>query len=144
LECSGRGLCDKGSGVCECALDFDTSNGYNQPGTRGDCGYATNLIQYCPGIIACSGHGECTGNPKYTCVCSDGWTGADCSERLCPEDLAWFQLPEVDNKAHLTTYAECSNVGICDRSTGICQCNIGNPRSCHVLLTPSTYRPACG
>eukprot|EP01031_Cornospumella_fuschlensis_P038707 gene38706-47059_t len=87
LECSNRGICDTTSGTCTCALDFDTSNGYNQAGTRGDCGYATNLIQFCPGIIACSGHGECRNNPTYTCECSDGWTGADCSERICPKDL---------------------------------------------------------
>lgn len=125
LECSRRGLCDANTGTCECSLDFDTSNGYNAPGTRGDCGYATNLIQYCPGIIACSGHGECNANPTYTCNCADGWTGADCSERICPKDLAWFSLPDAANQAHLATYEECSAVGICDRSTGQCACNVG-------------------
>lgn len=136
-ECSGRGLCEPGSGTCECALDFDTSNGYNRAGTRGDCGFATNLIQYCPGIIACSGHGECLGHPTYVCQCSDGWSGADCSERRCPEDLAWFSLPEGDNKAHLTHYEECSGVGLCDRGTGLCKCNVGfSGAACQRLSCP--------
>lgn len=110
-ECSDRGICETGSGVCTCANDFDTSNGYNEAGTRGDCGFATQTIQYCPGAIACSAHGECQNNPTYKCKCSDGWTGADCSERLCPFELAWFGLPEAGNVAHVSSYAECSNSG---------------------------------
>ena len=43
--CSGRGLCDPTVGFCGCAVNFDTSNGYNSPGTRGDCGYVTNTVQ---------------------------------------------------------------------------------------------------
>jgi hypothetical protein len=65
LECSGRGICDSSTGVCSCANDFDTSNGYNAAGIRGDCGYATLSIQYCPGDISCSAHGECRNNPTY-------------------------------------------------------------------------------
>ncbi|RYH20346.1 hypothetical protein EON65_23695 [archaeon] len=95
------------------------------------------VIPYSPGIIACSGHGECRNNPTYTCECSDGWTGADCSERVCPKDLAWFGLPEADNKAHLATYLECSGVGLCDRSTGMCSCNLGFTGSaCSRLACP--------
>lgn len=125
IECAGRGICDPSNGICECSTFYETSNGYNAPGTRGDCGHATQLIQFCPGVIACSGHGECLNHPTYQCACSDGWTGADCSERLCPSDLAWFALPEEHDVAHITTYAECSNAGLCDRSTGVCTCQIG-------------------
>jgi hypothetical protein len=124
-ECSDRGICEASSGVCSCSNDFDTSNGYNSAGTRGDCGFATQTIQYCPGVISCSAHGKCMNNPTYKCDCSDGWTGADCSERLCPQALAWFSLPEFNNVAHITNYAECSNAGLCDRSTGECACNTG-------------------
>lgn len=58
------------------------TSGYNAIGTRGDCGFAMSNIQTCPGIIACSGHGQCLGNPTYKCRCSDGWSGSDCGEQV--------------------------------------------------------------
>lgn len=145
-ECSNRGICDQSTGICRCSDDFDTSNGYNQPGTRGDCGYATEVIQYCPGELSCSAHGKCANNPTYKCDCADGWTGADCSDRLCPSELVWFTLPEGDNQAHVSVYAECSNAGNCDRSTGQCICNTGfTGAACDRLSCPgeTTDTDAC-
>ena len=51
------------------------------------------------------------------CYCSVGWSGGDCSEKLCPFGESWFSFPEDDNSAHLTM-TECSNAGLCDRTTG--------------------------
>jgi hypothetical protein len=88
--CSNRGVCDTTTGVCACSPNFITSNGLMnnnakdlQPGTRGDCGYAQTTIQVCPGTVSCSGHGQCISKAPLTfkCVCSEGWRGADCSER---------------------------------------------------------------
>lgn len=136
-ECSNRGICDTQSGVCTCSNDWDTSNGYNQPGSRGDCGYTPMNIQYCPGEIACSAHGNCRQNPTYTCECLSGWTGGDCSEQLCTTALAWFSQPEGDNLAHLSEYAECANAGTCDRNTGTCICNTGHTgAACDRLACP--------
>jgi hypothetical protein len=81
IMCSNRGICDEAVGQCSCSLGFDSSNGYNGAGTRDDCGYATTTIQFCPGTISCSGHGNCNGAPTYTCACQTGWTGGDCSEK---------------------------------------------------------------
>ena len=81
-QCSNRGTCDTVFGRCSCSLNFDTSNGYGLVGTRGDCGNPTSTIQFCPGAVSCSGHGECSGAPKYTCSCQVGWTAGDCSERF--------------------------------------------------------------
>ena len=39
LECSGRGWCDRVTGDCRCYLGYRSSNGNNEPGNRGDCGY---------------------------------------------------------------------------------------------------------
>ena len=61
ITCSGRGVCDPITGTCGCSPNFDTSDGYNDPGVRGDCGFAQATIQYCPGVVSCSSHGECTG-----------------------------------------------------------------------------------
>jgi hypothetical protein len=38
IECSGRGLCDRASGVCVCFPGYSSSDGLGGPGTQGDCG----------------------------------------------------------------------------------------------------------
>ena len=144
--CSNRGVCDVVTGDCSCNTNYDTSNGMAQSGTRGDCGYPTATIQVCPGPgnppIACSAHGTCSGNPRYKCDCSAGWTGSDCSLKLCPADVAWFGLPTGSNEAHLFESVECSNMGSCDRVTGACTCNEGwTGSACSVLNCPGS--PLC-
>ena len=70
----------------------------------------------------CSGHGTCVKNINCNCYTGlDGnpeWTGADCSLRACPYDVAW--VGAVSNTNDLHPLAECSNKGVCDRSTGLC------------------------
>eukprot|EP00617_Octactis_speculum_P024944 CAMPEP_0185768946 /NCGR_PEP_ID=MMETSP1174-20130828/53165_1 /TAXON_ID=35687 /ORGANISM="Dictyocha speculum, Strain CCMP1381" /LENGTH=665 /DNA_ID=CAMNT_0028453853 /DNA_START=292 /DNA_END=2289 /DNA_ORIENTATION=+ len=136
--CSNRGLCDETLGVCDCSTNFDTSNGYAEEGQRGDCGYATRVITACPGEISCSSHGNCPGQPTYECSCSNGWTGADCSLMTCPYGNSWFSLPDSDNSGHLDpSSAECSDMGICDRTTGECSCMDGFEGSaCHIMMCP--------
>lgn len=128
-------------GVCNCMDDYDTSDGYASSGQRGDCGYATITITNCPGEIACSGHGVCAGYPTYRCSCSNGWTGADCSEMTCPLGRSWFSLPTDDDTAHFER-TECSDMGICDRQYGICNCMKGyEGAACERLSCPG--EPAC-
>ncbi len=73
---------------------------------------------------ACSGHGCC--GPKSVCECFDNWglglglLSGDCSERICPFELAWVDTP--DSLGNFHKYAECSNKGICNRGTGECEC----------------------
>merc|ERR1719218_310215 len=73
--------------------------------------------------------------------CPTGYTGGDCTDRICPYGLSWTAQPiaggsfvdgwgavqqhkgtglhtpqgAVDARGGLYTYAECSNQGVCDR-----------------------------
>lgn len=69
----------------------------------------------------CSGHGECSVFSR--CNCWGHFTGADCSEHLCPVGTAWADLASKDDVAHQN--AECSNRGTCDRQIGACECQQG-------------------
>ena len=42
-ECSGRGICDHTTGLCNCFIGFSSSNGRGNMGTINDCGYV-NLV----------------------------------------------------------------------------------------------------
>jgi hypothetical protein len=127
-ECSNRGLCDQGTGTCNC---FDTngdiyagSDGYGGVGNRGDCGHAvTSVITTCPGDPPCSNHGVCDPTTKR-CSCEAGYSGGDCSQRTCKHGLSWFSYPSASDVAH-NSVAECSDMGICHRVTGQCFCNDG-------------------
>lgn len=72
----------------------------------------------------CSGHGTCMTDD--VCQCYDNWgiglshDSGDCSDRICPFELAWVDTP--DNAGSFHKYAECANRGICNRETGECQC----------------------
>eukprot|EP01039_Chlorochromonas_danica_P002572 gene2572-2814_t len=72
----------------------------------------------------CSGHGQCT--QHGVCQCFDNWgiglshLSGDCSERICPYEIAWVDNPDKLGRRH--QYAECANRGICNRESGECEC----------------------
>ncbi|CAK4618736.1 hypothetical protein LEN26_002722 [Aphanomyces euteiches] len=67
----------------------------------------------------CSGHGTCGAND--ICTCEQNWINADCSGRQCPFTRAWQDTASYNNDAHY--FIECGGRGVCDRTTGICQCD---------------------
>ena len=88
----------------------------------------------------CSGHGTCMTDD--VCECYDNWgiglahESGDCSERVCPYELAWVDTPDSTGKFH--KYAECSGRGICARDTGECACFDGyEGKACHRLSCPN-------
>lgn len=73
---------------------------------------------------ACSGHGTCQFDE--VCKCFDNWgiglsiDSGDCSERVCPFEIAWVDTPDITGNTH--KYAECAGKGICNRNSGQCEC----------------------
>lgn len=74
--------------------------------------------------IVCSGHGQCTSDGNFQCICNVGFTGYDCSKPMCPTGRAWVEEPQVDNVAHLNL-VQCSNAAClsCCIQIGQLRCN---------------------
>eukprot|EP00937_MAST-01D_sp_MAST-1D-sp2_P002943 g2943.t1 len=164
-ECAGRGLCDPLVGECLCYIvpmpGYRSSDGYGNPGERGDCGAADDHKFLgnvnggpinCPGEIPCSGHGVCAGAPSQRCMCSDGWTSGDCSLRACPKGWPWFPTDYFSvktigalKKREKPPMTECSNKGTCDPAKGECTCQLGfSGAACQIMeICPSAVPAPC-
>lgn len=146
VECSNRGTCDHKTGFCTCYEGYSSSDGSpDAEGTAGECGYkAPSHTPVCPtvtGVGICNVQGVCDDTTK-TCACVRGYTGADCSLQTCPVGRAWFDEATSADIAHADG-VECSNMGLCTRTTGMCDCD---PRmegpNCMRLKCPSGIRDA--
>jgi len=115
------------------------------PDNTGNQQFATKLpwpsAQYYAGADCpngCSGHGACSTNG---CVCWPNWgngdgTGGACDQRICPYEIAWVDTPSAENKAH--ALRECAGRGICDRTTGDCDCFPGyEGKGCRRTVCPN-------
>jgi len=69
----------------------------------------------------CSRNGNC--NSNSVCGCADGFSGGDCSLRVCPSAPAFSDIASSTDTAHAN--AVCSGRGHCDTSTGSCLCHEG-------------------
>lgn len=95
--------------------------------------------------IDCYGNGRCMGlEGNFECRCNKGFYG-DCQARTCPLGRSWFGEPAANDVAH-DEYAECSNMGVCNRATGTCSCRSGFQGSACERLScsgRSEYGPVC-
>ena len=92
----------------------------------------------------CNGHGTCY--PPVQCKCFDGYgsdadvtiyRSPDCSKRVCPAGKSWADVPTAATIAH--ALAECSDKGMCDRTSGKCACFSGfTGDACQRLACPTS------
>jgi hypothetical protein len=154
MECSGRGYCDS-LGRCWCLSStpgfggtWGPSDGEGGFGTLMDCGNRVGSVPTrCPlgnsgsGPVECAGRGTCD-LTTFKCACNDGYTGYNCIFLTCPRGRAWFDEPSADDTAH--ALAECSNMGLCNRDTGLCSCRAGfTGYACERLDCPANEYGTC-
>lgn len=104
---------------------------------------------YCPN--GCNAQGTCGKNDKCTCYLRQdeydnsikypAFIGPDCSMRTCPQGDAWVAVPRpvtlsAETVGHHRT--ECSSRGLCDYSTGSCECFPGyEGKACERTVCPN-------
>mmetsp|Transcript_18301 Transcript_18301/g.65113 ORF Transcript_18301/g.65113 Transcript_18301/m.65113 type:complete len:827 (-) Transcript_18301:915-3395(-) len=136
--CGDRGECDQFTGVCFCNMlnlnafqyAFTSSDGYGHPGVRGDCGAQLKDPKSCPAsydavegkLLECSNRGVCD-NATFTCQCNEGHYSANCALRKCPTSIAWFS--EATGPDEAREVQECSGMGDCEVTEGVCKCRDG-------------------
>jgi hypothetical protein len=141
-ECSGRGACDRSSGVCQCVPGYagpacERTTCPNDCSGHGICqslkrfmdtvsdlsGQAYDIDQFKVGTTEALASVAYTqafdANKQYSCTCDVGFRGIDCSEMECPSG--------VDPMGGMggANGRDCSGRGICDYSTGMCNCASG-------------------
>lgn len=89
----------------------------------------------------CSGHGACDKTTGY-CQCFSGYMGTSCKLMTCPKEIAWADYASATDVAH--GMAECSNMGLCDRTTGTCKCQTGfEGVACERMSCPTCTNGRC-
>merc|ERR1711871_1000727 len=111
--CSGRGSCVDHQ--CKCFSPYSGS-----ACEINVCPYTQAPGKNASSVKQCAGHGTCDFE-KGLCTCENGWNGAGCEAKLCPQD--------------------CGGHGFCNKTTGYCYCDEGYvgadclslscPNNCH-------------
>merc|ERR1719161_537201 len=101
-ECSGKGVCDHVTGLCKCFAGY-TGSGCRRSACANDCSghgrcvldgdlYQTSKTSYTPTDALYGENRQLWAQNQYwnnakttQCVCDAGFTGADCSTRMCPK-----------------------------------------------------------
>jgi hypothetical protein len=129
VECSGKGSCDRKTGKCQCfdGYEGDACNRQacpNQCSNSGKCLTLTQIAEDVQDAVA-SYYGTYMGSAAYSafdgaqmmgCVCDQGRSGPDCSLIDCPSSADPMGGAGSDGGR------TCSGRGLCDGTTGTCQC----------------------
>lgn len=118
IECSGKGTCDRTTGVCKCELGYQGSACQrktcpNNCNGRGRCLPLND-------VVSSVNNGDIYGNEIiYGCKCDGGYRGSDCSLIECPSANDPLSATNIDANSE---YRDCSGRGKCDYTTGVCTC----------------------
>jgi len=90
MECSNKGLCDRSSGECVCFDGYEGSACQrtvcpNACSGNGVCRNINDVSQALSGTNQATDYLLWDGLKNQACVCDPGYSGVDCSERLCPK-----------------------------------------------------------
>ena len=82
----------------------------------------------------CNKHGLC--NSNGLCECYQGWSGYDCTSRICPVGPSIADIAYATDSAH--QLITCSGRGTCNTDTGMCECYNGySGMNCGRMLCPN-------
>eukprot|EP01031_Cornospumella_fuschlensis_P031117 gene31117-37607_t len=117
VECSNRGVCNRETGMCECLENFDgiaceRTVCLNDCNMAGIC-YTTRQLAEDAGRVY---ETPWDADKHVGCVCDVGFRGPDCSLRECPSG------PDIMKGFGNEAGRDCSGRGLCDYTTGICDC----------------------
>jgi len=132
IECSGKGECDRKTGVCNCYPGF-WGEGCRRSACPNDCnnrGTCQSLQLHAADQVGPKGTASAadaeTENPEYNsawdatinygCKCDNGFRGPDCSLIECPSGADPLGGPGAAEGR------DCSGRGVCDYGTGLCTC----------------------
>jgi len=120
VECSNRGLCDRKTGQCKCFPGYD-GIACERTACPNDCrGRGICISQKSLADLASETYTTAWDADKAMgCYCDTGFRGPDCSLQECPSGVDVL-LGEGSSKGR-----DCSGRGMCDYSTGLCQCFTG-------------------
>jgi len=89
MECSNKGLCDRSSGECVCFDGYEGSACQRTvcPNSCNGHGVCRNMVDKTRALSSTAAHDYqlWDGLKNQACVCDPGYSGVDCSERLCPK-----------------------------------------------------------
>lgn len=127
-ECSARGMCDRGTGVCTCVEGY-TGDACQRTSCPKDCSghgvcqsqayFVTDAFADYTGTKGDTTYGAFDAESNYGCKCDNGYRGSDCGSRECPSGADPMR---GDGAAE---GLDCSSRGQCDYTTGLCRCYKG-------------------
>lgn len=117
MECSNKGICDRGSGECRCFEGYDGMSCErtlcpNECSNRGICMTQRALAEAGGATYDAPWDAE----KHVGCKCDIGYRGPDCSLKECPSG------PDVLNGDGAAQGRDCSGRGLCNYSDGLCEC----------------------